>query len=597
MKMSRMKTTLLWTLALLMLAAGAAEAVPTVSIRLTRTGFADGTLPAGATFTDGEGNVAVALACTSNTAGALNSTATNAICSRDISVGGAKVTLRDISTAKRARVYRVDGLSSDILNVAGLSALSSVTSTGPNPPSSASPVTLKITYASSLNEFTALNYAPYAYTAAMSGTFSAGTAAATACRPTVPAPPHCLTLKLIANNVAVNQFGDNAVATVNVHNLTTGGAFGPPTHPSETKSIPCGTSGVALSCKPSLQGELTAIYKGSNETLRIVGGAAVGGSNNSITTRGVVDTYVDVTAPEFTAAPLNAVVEYTQQPTLRAFLVQNGGLFPKLQQSGQLPLWWDLEKVTFTAIEPNTPTLLRSIVSNTDLFDDGAYQSWVPTPGQVRVRDLTSLVVNYEWQSLPECPTPNSLFVELQIATLEVIKIPLGCGSSGANLVNSNNVQLPNGSITSFKSIPSQYAGADLRAISVILAKTTVDQEVALNSFTIGAFRTTFGQTGSRSPIFGEDLKCDFPGLNEFTMRVTPLDANGDPAGPSFIWGDGPGETFSKVENVPVANDCQLRTQMPVTSFPPRDRETAWKFELIYNLEPVGTGTLFLFSN
>ena len=51
-------------------------------------------------------------------------------------------------------------------------------------------------------------------------------AAASACPNTVLAPPFCLTLKLNANNVTVNQFGDNAVAKVNVRTLTAGGAFG-----------------------------------------------------------------------------------------------------------------------------------------------------------------------------------------------------------------------------------------------------------------------------------------------------------------------------------------------------------------------------------
>ncbi|HZN11946.1 MAG TPA: hypothetical protein VFC61_09720 [Blastocatellia bacterium] len=594
-----MKTALKWTFVLLIIAApGWAEAM-TVSITATRAGFLPGTATVTPTFAanDSAGNPAVFLACTNSTPGALNSIATNAACTRNILINGVTVvTIRDVSTTNRARVYRVDGLSSDILNLAGMLAIS-----GSNL-SAANVATLKITYAASGTttppEYTALNYNLYAYTAAMSGNFFAANGAGASACASPTTPPHCLTLKLTANNVTVNQFGENLVATVNVHSLPSGGAFGPPTHPSETKSIACGTINVAGSCKPSLQGELTAFYKGVGETLKVVGGAALGGSNNSVMAHGVIDTFVDVSVPEFTAA-VNAVVDYTQQPTLHALLAQDGGLFPKLQQSGNLPLWWNLERVTFSAIDPNTPTLLRSIVSNTDLFDDGAYQSWVPTPGTIQARDLTSLVVNYEWQ--PDCPTPNSLFVELQLATLEVIKIPLGCGSSGANLVNSNSVQLPNGSITSFKSIPSQYAGADLRAISVILAPTTVDQEVALNSFTIGAFRTTFGQTGSRSPIFG-DLKCDFPGLNEFTMRVTPLDANGDPGGPSFIWGDGPGETFSQVQHVPTlpdppGPDCQLRTQMPVTSFPPHDREAAWRFELLYNLQPVGTGTVFLFSN
>jgi hypothetical protein len=390
-----MKTTRLWILAILMLAApGAAEAIPTVSIQLTRPNFAAATLPAGATFTDSAGNLAVALACTSNVAGQANSTAGTTACSRTISVGGATVTIRDISTANRARVYRVDGLSSDILNLAGLSAVSS----GTTIPSLASPVTLKITYASALNEFAALNYNLYAYTAAMSGTFFKATgAAASACASTT-----CVTLKLNANNVTVNQFGDNAVATVNVPPIAaTGGAFGPPNNPSETKSIPCGTSGLALSCKPSLQGELTAIYMGTTETLRIVGGAAVGGSNNGITTHGVIDNFIDVTAPE--SGPLDVFVNYTQVATLHALLVQDGMRFPNIQQGGDAVLTWNLEKVQELGNPPvqqftATPdTRLRSIVSNADIFDDGAYVSFVPTQGQLRVRDIESLVASFDW--------------------------------------------------------------------------------------------------------------------------------------------------------------------------------------------------------
>lgn len=581
-----MKTTLLWTLALLMLAApGAAEAI-TVSITATRVSPAGtATVTPTVTFTDGAGNSAVALACTSNVVGVANSTRGNTACSRIISVGGTTVTIRDVSTTNRARVYRVDGLSSDILNLAGLLATSGsgITAT--------SGVTLKINYASALNEYTALNYNLYAYTAAMSGNFfAANGAAASSCSSTFPTPPHCLTLKLSANGAIVNQFGDNAVATVNVHSLPSGGAFGPPTHPSETKSLACGTIGVVASCKPSLQGELTAIYKGATETLKVVGGAAIGGSNNSITTHGVIDTFVDVATPEFTT-PVDAFVDYTQEATLHALLVQDGGRFPNLQQGAKLPLWWNLEKVV-DFIETDT-TLLRSIVSNADLFDDGAYVSWVPTPGQVQARDLASLVAVFAWQTL-NCS--NSLLVELQLETLQVIRIPLGCNLSGVDLVTSTDpiVQLPNGSLTTFKSMLTQFGGVDLRAISILLTKTTVDQEVELTSFTIGAFKTTFERAGGRSPQFG-DLNCDFPGVNEFTMRVTPLDASNNPAGPSFIWGDGPGETFVKEEEVPVPGDCQLRTEIPVTSFPAHDREAGWRFELLYNLVPVGVGDVNLF--
>ncbi len=60
------------------------------------------------TFTDNAGNLAVALACT-NHAPAPNSPAGTAICTRTISVGGTTVTIKDVSTTNRARVYRVDG--------------------------------------------------------------------------------------------------------------------------------------------------------------------------------------------------------------------------------------------------------------------------------------------------------------------------------------------------------------------------------------------------------------------------------------------------------------------------------------------------------
>jgi hypothetical protein len=565
-----MKTTLLWILALLMLAApGAAEAI-TVSITATRPGVAAVTVTPTVAFT-AAGNPAVALACTSNVAGAANSTAGTTACSRTITIGGTTVTIRDVSTTNRARVYRVDGQSSDILNLAGLLATSG-TNIAP-----ATAVTLKITYASSLNEYTALPYNLYAYTAAMSGNFFRSTgAAATACG-TPTTPPFCLTLKLNANNVTVNQFGDNAVATVNVHSLPTGGAFGPPTHPSETKSIACGTINVAGSCKPSLQGELTAIYHGPTETLKVVGGAALGGSNNSITTHGVIDTFVDVATPEFTTA-IDTFVDYTQEATLHAILVQEGGRFPNLQQGAALPLWWNLEKVN--GFTETSATLLRSIVSNADLFDDGAYVSWVPTPGS-RVRDISSLVVSFDWLT-GDCS--NSLFVELQLETLQVIRIPLGCNPlSGVDLVTVGGpiVQLPNNSFTTYKSMLSQFGGVDLRAISVILAKTAVDQEVELMSFTIGAFKTTFERAGGQSPTF-TDLKCDFPGLNEFTMRLTPVNADNTPRGEGFVWGDEASETF-------VENGCQLRTQVPVLSFP-APIAGRWRIELLFNLVPVGQG-------
>ena len=174
-----------------------------------------------------------------------------------------------------------------------------------------------------------------------------------------------------------------------------------------------------------------------------------------------------------------------------------------------------------------------------------------------------------------------------------MIKIPLGCGSKRGE---PHDVRWP-------ERPASQRLVHDLEVNVVPIwggrhpsdlgapyqPDQPVDQEVKLTSFTIGAFKTTFARTGGRTPVFA-DLKCDFPGLSEFTMRVTPIDASNNPAGPSFIWGDGPGETFAKAENQPVAGDCQLRTEIPVTSFPAHDRESGWRFELLYNLVPVGQG-------
>src|SRR4029453_7008407 len=102
-----MKTALKWTLALLIFAApGWAEAI-TVSIKATR-GATTVTVTPTVTFTDAAGKPAGALACTSNVTGATNSTGTNAACSRTISIAGTTVTLRDVNTSNRARIYRDD---------------------------------------------------------------------------------------------------------------------------------------------------------------------------------------------------------------------------------------------------------------------------------------------------------------------------------------------------------------------------------------------------------------------------------------------------------------------------------------------------------
>ena len=42
-----------------------------------------------------------------------------------------------------------------------------------------------------------------------------------------------------------------------------------------------------------------------------------------------------------------------------------------------------------------------------------------------------------------------------------------------------------------------------------------------------------------------------------------------------------------------MAGDCQLRTQIPVTSFNPL-AAGRWKFELLFNLVPVGQGFINL---
>ena len=149
------------------------------------------------------------------------------------------------------------------------------------------------------------------------------------------------------------------------------------------------------SCKPSLQGELTAIYKGPAETLRVVGGAAVGGSNNPITAGGVIDTFVDVALPEFSSPPSTRSSTTPRRPRFTRSSGRTGRppetstTSPPCPCRGTSKRWW--------FVETQEPTVLRSIVSNADLFDDGAYVSFVPTPGQLQVRDVTSLVMSFEW--------------------------------------------------------------------------------------------------------------------------------------------------------------------------------------------------------
>jgi hypothetical protein len=595
-----MKTVSLWILALLMLAApGAAEAI-TVSIQVQKTGFTSVTATPTVTFTDHTGKLAVALAC--DTAAKV---ATAAACTRVVSIGGTPVTIRDlgpctsVATCVRARIYRDDGQSSDILNIAGLLATFGTGTT------TAAPVTLKISYSS--NEFTKLNYSSgYSYTAVMSGAFFNGGATATRCL--APFTTACLTLRLTANNTIVNQFGDSAVATVNVPQIGAVGAFGPPGNPSETKSIPCGTINVLLSCTPSLQGELTAISVKANDTLKIAGGAAVAGSHRPTTAGGVTDTFVDVGVPEFvnTPVPVN-FVRYDQAATLHATLAQAGGLFPKLQEGGAFPLWWNLEKVDEANPVTTPATVLKSIVkTNTEGFDDGSYVSAVPTNLKgTQPRDLTSLVAVYDsYVGCPGSPS-NFFFVEIQLKTtpVQAIRVLLDCGDlSTQNLVTFPGVivKLPDGSTTNWKEMLNKFGGVDIRAISVFLTPittpTAVDQQVNLESLTFVAFKTTFAQSGGQTPTF-VDMKCDFPGLNEFRVRATPVDSSGQPVGPPFIWGDDPNETFTKFEGAPTADDCQLRTSIPVHLFPAMDRESGWRFELLYNLVPSGDGTVFLFSN
>ncbi len=64
---------------------------------------------------------------------------------------------------------------------------------------------------------------------------------------------------------------------------------------------------------------------------------------------------------------------------------------------------------------------------------------------------------------------------------------------------NGNNVQLPDGSLLGYNSMMGKFGSVGIRAISVFLtARTGVNQEVALTSFTIGAFATTFARAGGR---------------------------------------------------------------------------------------------------
>jgi hypothetical protein len=163
---------------------------------------------------------------------------------------------------------------------------------------------------------------------------------------------------------------------------------------------------------------------------------------------------------------------------------------------------------------------------------------------------------------------------------------------SDVNLVgfNGKNVQLPDGSFVGYNTMRGQFGSVGLRAISVFLTQTNSNQVVDLTSFTIGAFNTTFARVGGRTPIFA--ATCDFPGVNEFMMRFSQVDANHVPIAnaPGFLYGDEASETF-------VVNGCQLRSQVPVTSFPPQSGGLAsgfWKIELLFNLVPVGEGFIKL---
>jgi hypothetical protein len=206
----------------------------------------------------------------------------------------------------------------------------------------------------------------------------------------------------------------------------------------------------------------------------------------------------------------------------------------------------------------------------------------------------------------------NFFFVEIQLKTtpVQAIRVLLDCSDlSEQNLVTFPGVvvKLPNGSITNWKGMLNQFGAVDIRAISVFLTPittpTAVDTEVKLESFTFVAFKTTFTQSGGQTPTF-VDMKCDFPGLNEFTVRATPVDSSGQPVGPPFIWGAAPGQTFEKFSfpdpdpTVPPGSlDCQLRTEIPINVFPPNSRQNAWQFELMYNLRPSGFGTFIIAEN
>src|SRR5262249_3580970 len=118
--MRKLSLFMLWTLALFILAAPVLAEATTVSIKVTRVPTSGTTTTATAssavTFTDNAGKQAVALACTSTAAPpATNTTAGTAICSRTIMIATPAstlaVTIRDISTTNRARVYRDDGQS------------------------------------------------------------------------------------------------------------------------------------------------------------------------------------------------------------------------------------------------------------------------------------------------------------------------------------------------------------------------------------------------------------------------------------------------------------------------------------------------------
>ena len=315
-------------------------------------------------------------------------------------------TLQDVSSTSLARVEKFDsGASADRVSLKGLKITSRVAGR-----------VLTLTYgtqASDLRTLTSTQAASYAATAAMSGSFKTATGLrATACPGGTVSTDmddptdSCLRLSLMINGTTVDGQGNTVSATVSVPcnnafptlnpcgtNGSWTGSLGSFTGVNDSKSISCPST-----CSPVQVGTLVAKFNGANEVLQLTA-SAHGGLANVTDENGGIEEAALALATELGAnrwVNFSAALETCRAEPKSPAINDTRNI----NNSSTLPISFELWCGVFAAATEGIPlvsladTMLLPGAAGTRY--DASRATFLPVPGQLALKDITTLTFDYE---------------------------------------------------------------------------------------------------------------------------------------------------------------------------------------------------------